>query len=225
MLLRLPPNIEDSYRHKGLRSRLVRILREKGIKNEAVLQVMGQFPRHIFFDPGFIEQAYQDKAFPIGGGQTISQPYTVARQTELLDLQVGHKVLEIGTGSGYQCAILLELGAQVVSIEYNPLLFGRTAELLPRLGYQNATLLHGDGSLGVPRWAPYDRILVTAGAPVAPQALLEQLVPGGRLVIPIGDRTMQRMYVFIRQADGSFLKEDHGPFAFVPLLGKQGWGA
>jgi protein-L-isoaspartate(D-aspartate) O-methyltransferase len=183
---------------------------------------MYKIPRHFFFDPAFLEHAYQDKAFPIDAGQTISQPFTVARQTELLEIQAGDKVLEIGTGSGYQCAVLCELGVRAHSIEYVELLHKKAAQMLRLMGYQ-PTLFCGDGTKGLPQYAPFNKILVTAGAPVVPDLLLKQLGNNGILVVPIGDQQKQRMVRFRKLPNGSIIEEDHGVFSFVPLLGHQGW--
>jgi protein-L-isoaspartate(D-aspartate) O-methyltransferase len=215
-------NLEDNFRQQGLRRNLVLQLEGKGIKDMRVLSAIGKIPRHVFFENALLSHAYQDKAFPIGEGQTISQPYTVARQTELLDLQPGMKVLEIGTGSGYQCAVLMELGAKVYTIEFQPVLFKKTKLLLPQMGYR-ANFFLGDGSKGLPQFAPYDRILVTAAAPSVPQPLIDQLAPGGILVIPSGDNKTQDMLRITKNGDGS-LKEEHcGYFSFVPLKGSHGW--
>jgi protein-L-isoaspartate(D-aspartate) O-methyltransferase len=213
--------IEDSYRHRGLRNKLVKKLQEKGIKDEQVLAAIGKVPRHAFFENALLEHAYQDKAFPIGEGQTISQPYTVAFQSEKLEIKPGDKVLEIGTGSGYQATILLELKATVYTIEYNRVLFEKTKQFLPKMGYR-PYFFHGDGSKGLPSKAPFDKIIVTAGAPIVPQALLEQLNEGGILVIPVGDRTKQQM-LRVKKVAGKFIKETYDNFAFVPLLGADGW--
>ncbi|MGC3945070.1 MAG: protein-L-isoaspartate(D-aspartate) O-methyltransferase [Chryseolinea sp.] len=212
---------EDSYKLRGLRQKLVKKLAEKGIKNEAVLDAINRVPRHVFFENALIDHAYQDKAFPIGEGQTISQPFTVAFQTEQLELKAGDKVLEIGTGSGYQACVLLEMGAKVYTIEYNRVLFERTRDFLPRLGYK-PYFFHGDGSKGVPAKAPYDKIIVTAGAPVVPSALTDQLADNGILIIPVGGREKQTM-VKIRKRNGALIKEELSTFAFVPLLGADGW--
>lgn len=201
---------------------LVRKIKSKGISDLRVLEAIQAVPRHAFLDNAFLEHAYQDKAFQIGEGQTISQPYTVAFQTELLQAQPGDRILEIGTGSGYQCSILVALGAQVYSIEYNRNLHRRAKSVLRQLGYR-ATLLHGDGSLGLRDHAPYDGIVVTAGAPTVPEALLEQLAPGGRLVIPVGDRKRQEMLRLTKRPDGPIDRESFTGFSFVPLLGKDGW--
>ena len=213
--------IEDSYRQRGLRNKLVKKIAEKGIRDERVLPAIGKVPRHVFFENALLEHAYQDKAFPIGEGQTISQPFTVAFQTEKLEIKPGDKVLEIGTGSGYQACVLLEMGARVYTIEYNKVLFERTRNFLPTLGYRPYFFL-GDGSKGLPAKAPFDKIIVTAGAPVVPQSLLDQLKEGGILVIPVGDREKQTMLV-IRKINGKLIKEEYENFAFVPLLGREGW--
>lgn len=213
--------IEDNYKQRGLRNKLVKKLREKGISNDGVLAAVAKVPRHAFFDDALLNHAYEDKAFPIGEGQTISQPYTVAFQTEMLNIKAGDKVLEIGTGSGYQAAILLELDAKVYTIEYNRKLFERTRDFLPQLGYK-PFFFHGDGSKGIPAKAPYDKIIVTAGAPVVPTALTDQLNEGGVLIIPVGDREKQKM-LRITKIKGALKKEEFDFFAFVPLLGEQGW--
>lgn len=214
--------MEDSYKHRGLRNKLIATIRRKGIKNDAVLAAMAKVPRHYFFDNAFLEHAYQDKAFPIGEGQTISQPYTVAFQTELLEAKPGKKILEIGTGSGYQACILLEIGVKVYTIEYNRKLYERTKSFLPKMGYK-PVFKHGDGSLGWPIHAPYDGIIVTAGAPVIPDTLKEQLAIGGILVIPVGNNERQLMYKITRISETEFTSEEFDYFAFVPLLGKEGW--
>ncbi|MCD9014330.1 protein-L-isoaspartate(D-aspartate) O-methyltransferase [Parachryseolinea silvisoli] len=213
---------EDNYKHQGLRNKLVKKLAEKGIKDDRVLSAIGKVPRHFFFESALLDHAYQDKAFPIGEGQTISQPYTVAFQSEKLEIKPGDKVLEIGTGSGYQACILLELGAKVYTIEYNRVLFERTRDFLPSIGYK-PHFFHGDGSKGLPVKAPFDKIIVTAGAPIVPDALTSQLKEGGILVIPVGDRTRQLM-LRICKKDGKLIREEFDNFAFVPLLGAQGWG-
>ncbi|GIL21632.1 MAG: protein-L-isoaspartate O-methyltransferase [Bacteroidota bacterium] len=213
--------IEDNYKQRGLRNKLVKKLREKGISNEGVLSAIGKVPRHAFFDDALLIHAYEDKAFPIGEGQTISQPYTVAFQTEKLNIKAGDKVLEIGTGSGYQAAVLLELGAKVYTIEYNKKLYERTRDFLPTLGYK-PFFFYGDGSKGIPAKAPYDKIIVTAGAPVVPAALTDQLNENGILIIPVGDRETQKM-LRITKVNGKLKQETFDNFAFVPLLGEQGW--
>ena len=215
-------NLQDTYRHKGLRKALIRTLKEKGIRDEKLLKAIYTVPRHFFFDDIFLEHAYEDKAFPIGQGQTISQPYTVAFQTELLNIEQGDKVLEIGTGSGYQACILLELGARVYTIEYNRVLYQRTKKFLPRMNYK-PYFFYGDGSQGLKNQSPFQKIIVTAGAPVVPKALIEQLAIGGILVIPVGDDEKQRMIRITKVADQKIKKEQFDYFSFVPLLGKGGW--
>ena len=215
--------LEDNYKQRGLRNKLVKKLRLKGIADEAVLTAIGKVPRHVFFDDALLAHAYEDKAFPIGEGQTISQPYTVAFQTEKLEVKPEQKVLEIGTGSGYQAAILLELGAKVYTIEFNKKLFEKTKIFLPRLGY-TPYFFYGDGSKGIPAKAPFDKIIVTAGAPVVPSALTDQLTENGILIIPVGDRETQKM-LKITKKDGKLLKEEFNQFAFVPLLGEGGWNS
>lgn len=211
----------DTYKTRGLRNKLVKVLENKGITDLRVLQAIAKVPRHVFFENALLEHAYQDKAFPIGEGQTISQPYTVAFQSEKLEIKPKDKVLEIGTGSGYQACILVELGAIVYTIEYNKVLFERTKKFLPELGYK-PYFFHGDGSKGLPAKAPFDKIIVTAGAPVLPDALTDQLAEGGILIIPIGNKEKQKM-VRIRKKNGKLIQEDYDYFAFVPLLGEQGW--
>ncbi|MCF1422712.1 MULTISPECIES: protein-L-isoaspartate(D-aspartate) O-methyltransferase [Mangrovimonas] len=209
--------MKDTYRHQGLRQQLVEVVRAKGIKDEKVLKAIGKVPRHLFMDSGFLDHAYQDKAFPIAADQTISQPYTVAFQTELLEVKPGDKILEIGTGSGYQTAILCELGCRVFSIERQNELFKKTSKFLPKLGYRAKKLIFGDGYIGLKEEAPFKGIIVTAGAPFVPKALLAQLEIGGRLVIPVGDN-VQTMTLFIRKGPKDFEKHEFGDFRFVPLL-------
>ena len=217
------PSRHDTFRTQGMRSQLVEHLRKvRGFTDEAVLAAIGRVPRHLFLDRTFLEQAYEDKAMPIGEGQTISQPSIVALQTSLLELKRRDRVLEIGTGSGYQAAVLSELGVHLYSIERQRALFEKTRELLEALGYV-ARLMYGDGTQGMPTYAPFQGIIVTAGAPVVPEQLVEQLAPGGRLVIPVGDRHGQSMLRITRHADGSSTTEDFGACAFVPLVGKHGW--
>jgi len=217
--------VVDSYKHKGMRRQLVSKVRAKGISDERVLRALNTVPRHVFLDNAFVEHAYQDKAFQIGEGQTISQPYTVAFQSEKLAVQKGDKILEIGTGSGYQCSILLELGAKVYSVEYNWPLHLRAKKTLKELGYTQASLMHGDGTKGLPDFAPYDGIIVTAGAPNVPLSLIEQLAEGGRLVIPVGDRRSQKMLLITKEENGKIKKAEFDFFSFVPLLGEHGWEA
>lgn len=214
--------LEDTYLHKGKRRALVAELRRKGIQSEKVLEAINTLPRHFFFDTALISHAYEDKAFPIGEGQTISQPYTVAFQTELLDVKSGDKILEIGTGSGYQGSILHLLGAEVYTIEYQKKLFEGTQRFLKRLGIE-MHLFYGDGTEGLPQFAPYDKIIVTAGAPVVPEALINQLKIGGILVIPVGDRKRQAMVKITKKSAKNVEREEFDGFAFVPLLGKEGW--
>ncbi|HET9053509.1 MAG TPA: protein-L-isoaspartate(D-aspartate) O-methyltransferase [Cyclobacteriaceae bacterium] len=213
--------LEDNYKQRGLRNKLVKTLEKKGISDPNVLKALGKVPRHVFFETALLEHAYQDKAFPIGEGQTISQPYTVAFQTEKLAVKPGDKVLEIGTGSGYQACILMEMGAKVYTIEYNKKLYERTKNLLPKLGYKPYFYL-GDGSKGIPAKAPYDKIIVTAGAPVVPKSLTEQLADNGILIIPVGNRDRQVMLRITKKKD-ELITEEFDHFAFVPLLGKEGW--
>lgn len=213
--------LTDSYRHKGMRKSLCDEIRKKGFHNEKILKAIEKVPRHFFLDSSFTEHAYEDKPFPIGEDQTISQPYTVAVQTELLDIQKNDKILEIGTGSGYQACILLELGAKVFSIELNRFLFEKTKQLLAKMNYFPKLFL-GDGSLGLPTFAPYDKILVTAAAPKIPDAILKQLKVGGRLVIPVGKGEVQKMICITKQENGLTETSEYGSFKFVPLLGKNG---
>ncbi|WP_412985391.1 protein-L-isoaspartate(D-aspartate) O-methyltransferase [Pontimicrobium sp. IMCC45349] len=209
--------MKDTFKHKGLRQKLVNVLIAKGITNKDVLNAIGNIPRHLFMDSSFLDHAYQDKAFPIAASQTISQPYTVAFQSELLQVKKGDKILEIGTGSGYQAAVLCELGAKVYSIERQQELFKKTSKFLPKLGYRPKKLIFGDGYKGLPEEAPFDSIIVTAGAPFVPKPLLSQLKIDGRLVIPVGD-DVQIMTLFIRNGVKEFEKHELGEFRFVPLL-------
>lgn len=215
--LQKTPHLKDTFKHKGLRKKLVNTIKTKGIKDENVLQAIGRVPRHLFMDSGFLDHAYQDKAFPIAADQTISQPFTVAYQTELLDIKKGDKILEIGTGSGYQAAILCELGAVVYSIERQLELFKKTSKFLPSIGYVAKKLIFGDGYKGLPEEAPFDGIIVTAGAPYVPKPLLAQLKIGGRLVIPVGVDS-QVMTLFVRKGEKEFEKKELDYFRFVPLL-------
>jgi protein-L-isoaspartate(D-aspartate) O-methyltransferase len=209
--------VKDTSKHQGLRNQLVKLLKEKGIIDTNVLDAINKIPRHLFLDSGFEQYAYQDKAFPIGAGQTISQPYTVAFQTQLLEVKKEHKILEIGTGSGYQTAVLFTMGAKVYSIERQNELFKTTSLLLPKLGIRPKHLSFGDGYKGLPSYAPYDSIIVTAGAPIIPKPLMAQLKIGGRLVIPLGDKE-QIMTLLIRESETKFVKHEYGEFRFVPLL-------
>jgi len=207
----------DSFKHKGLRQKLVDVLISKGITDKGVLNAISKVPRHLFMDSGFLDHAYQDKAFPIAANQTISQPYTVAFQTELLEVNENDKVLEIGTGSGYQTAVLCLLGAEVYSVERQLELFKKSSLFLPKIGFVVKRLVFGDGYKGLKENAPFDRILVTAGAPYVPKELLSQLMIGGRLVIPIGNEE-QIMTLYIRTGPKTFEKYEHGKFKFVPML-------
>ncbi len=209
--------MKDTFKHKGLRQQLVGVIESKGIKDKNVINAIGKVPRHLFMDSGFLDHAYKDTAFPIAADQTISQPFTVAYQTELLQVKKGDKVLEIGTGSGYQAAILCELGAKVYSIERQLELFKKTSKFLPKLGYDVKKLIFGDGYKGLEDEAPFDSIVVTAGAPFVPKPLLSQLKIGGRLVIPVGD-DVQTMTLFIRKDIKEFKKHELDKFRFVPLL-------
>ncbi len=207
----------DTYRHKGMRKKLVEVIKQKGISNEKILSAINKIPRHLFLDSSFVEFAYEDKPFPIGSGQTISQPYTVAFQTDILDVSKGMKVLEIGTGSGYQACVLEDIGAKVFSIERQRKLFHKTKEFIISLGY-NIKFFFGDGFKGVPAFAPYDRILITAAAPEIPEDLLKQLKLGGKLVIPLGEGDVQTMLRLTKLTNGEFTEETFGAFRFVPML-------
>ncbi len=209
--------MNDSFKHKGLRKRLIQTIKSKGISNKNVLSAIGKVPRHLFMDSGFIDHAYQDKAFPIGADQTISQPFTVAFQTELLEVNKGDKVLEVGTGSGYQAAVLCELGANVFSIERQGELYKKAISFLPSINYYPKKIIYGDGYKGHEEEAPFDSIIVTAGAPFVPKTLLNQLKIGGRLVIPVGEN-IQIMTLYIRESEKKFNREEFGEFKFVPLL-------
>lgn len=213
----------DNYREKGARKKLVRLLKEdRKIEDNNVLEAIGKVPRHYFFDETFWNQAYRDIAFPIGEGQTISQPYTVAYQTQLLHIRKGDKVLEIGTGSGYQTCVLLELGATVYTIERQEKLYKRSRLFLEKMGY-HAHFFLGDGSHGMPEYAPYDKILVTAGAPFVPEVMLKQLKVGGTLVIPVGDENSQKMITVMRVSENDYERIELDTFRFVPLVGDQAW--
>ena len=208
--------LNDTFRAKGLRKKLVETLVEKGINSQQVLDVIGKIPRHFFLDSSFIEHAYTDKAFPIGAEQTISQPYTVAFQTMLLELKKSDKILEIGTGSGYQTAVLCEMGVKVFSIERQKYLYQKTAQLLKKLKYR-PFLVYGDGFKGMPNDAPFDKIIVTCGAPELPNNLLKQLKIGGFAIIPVGE-VVQQMKKIIRVDESTFKVENYGDFRFVPML-------
>lgn len=207
----------DTYRHKGMRKQLTQELSDKGIKSAAVLNAIMAVPRHYFLDAVFTEQAYSNMPFQIGAGQTISHPYTVAFQTELLELSKGEKVLEIGTGSGFQTAILCELGCKVFSIERQRELFLKASQILPKL-HHTPKLKFGDGYKGWPSFAPFDKIIITCGAPFIPQDLIDQLKVGGLMVIPLGEGKNQEMLLIRKEADGTLTKKQMGVFSFVPML-------
>jgi protein-L-isoaspartate(D-aspartate) O-methyltransferase len=210
--------LTDTYKLKGLRLQLVRELRNKGIEDERVLKAFEDIPRHYFLDKAFAEWAYRDVPFPIGSDQTISQPYTVAYQTELLEIKKGDRVLEIGTGSGFQACVLAHMGAKVYTIERQEKLYHKTNALLEKIGYSQVRTLFGDGYLGAPRFAPYDKILLTAGAKKVPQALFDQLAVGGVLVVPLGNDDIQVMTKYTKTADGQLVSETFDQFRFVPFL-------
>ncbi len=207
----------DSYKHKGLRKQLVESIKKKGITDENILDAIEKIPRHFFLDSTFQNLAYEDKPFPIGAGQTISQPYTVAFQTQLLKVKRRDKILEVGTGSGYQACVLLELGAVVYTIERQKSLYQKTKVFLPSIGYQ-PKFFFGDGYKGLPAYAPFDKIIVTAGAPFIPELLIEQLKNGGIMVIPVGSGDVQKMVTATKSETGKVIIEEHGTFRFVPLL-------
>lgn len=207
----------DTFRHKGLRKQLVEDIRQKGVISVPVLLAIEKVPRHFFLDSSFLEFAYQDKPFPIGSGQTISQPFTVAYQSELLSIEKGMRVLEVGTGSGYQACILAEMGAKVFTVERQRKLFLKTRELLDKMPYKVQVFL-GDGYLGLPNYAPFDRILITAAAPEIPKALIDQLKPNGILVIPFGKNDLQDMLRITKDGEGQIKTEKFGTFRFVPML-------
>lgn len=209
--------MQDSFKHKGLRNKLVLDLKTKGIKDDSVLEAVKSVPRHLFMDSGFLDHAYQDKAFPISSGQTISQPFTVAFQTELLNVKKDHKILEIGTGSGYQAAILCHMGAKVYTIERIKELFRKTSVFLPSINYRPKKMIYGDGYLGYSEEAPYDSIIVTAGASEIPEELIKQLKIGGRMVIPVGDE-VQKMKLVTKLSESDFETKIFGDFQFVPML-------
>jgi protein-L-isoaspartate(D-aspartate) O-methyltransferase len=210
----------DSYKHKGLRRKLVAEISEKGITDKNVLAAIEKIPRHLFMDSSFLEFAYVDKAFPIGEGQTISQPYTVAFQTQLLEIKKGEKILEVGTGSGYQSCVLIEMGAKVFTIERIKSLYDKSKLFLPSIDY-HPKMFFGDGYKGLPAYAPFDKIIVTAGAPQIPDVLIKQMKTGGRLVIPVGDGDIQVMTTITKISESKTEKKELGTFRFVPLLGNK----
>jgi protein-L-isoaspartate(D-aspartate) O-methyltransferase len=209
---------EDTYRHKGLRRKLVETVRGKGITDERILSAIENIPRHFFLDSAFDEVAYEDKAFPIDAGQTISQPYTVAYQTQLLEVKQHEKVLEIGTGSAYQACVLAEMGAKVFTIERQKKLFDSNKQFLFLRKYPNIKFFYGDGYEGLPTYAPFDKVLITAAAPIVPVKLITQLKPGGVMVIPFGSGEVQVMKRLIKQQDGGIREEVYDRFSFVPML-------
>ncbi len=209
--------MEESYQYKGLRKKLVEIIRNKGINDERVLTAIGNVPRHQFMDSSFLKFSYADQAFPISSGQTISQPYTVAFQTQLLDVKPMEKVLEIGTGSGYQAAVLVELGARVFTVERHKELHLQSQALLNKLNYK-ARFFYGDGYEGLPAFAPFDKILITAAAPEIPVKLIDQLRAGGIMVMPLGERNGQSMVRIIKEDGNNYSLTKHGTFIFVPML-------
>jgi len=216
-------NYDDTYRHKGLRKKLVDTIREKGINDEAVLAAISNIPRHFFLDSAFDEIAYEDRAFPIAEGQTISQPYTVAYQTQLLQVKPFEKILEIGTGSIYQATVLAEMKAQVFTIERQKNLFDRTKQFVLKGKYPNIKFFYGDGYEGLPTYAPFDKVIITAAAPFIPPKLVAQLKTGGKMVIPVDEGAQQRMLRLTKNADGSTSEEAFENFSFVPMLaGKNG---
>ena len=208
----------DTYRHRGMRRQLIKTLRDKGIRNERLLEVMGELPRHYFFDTGFDDWAYKDVAFPIGEEQTISQPYTVAYQTNLLEIDNHDKILEVGTGSGYQAAILHDMGARVYTIERHESLYRRTTDLLKALGYVNIRTFHGDGYKGLPRFAPFDKILITAAPDAIPEELQNQLKVGGYLVCPVGAQNESQQMIRLTKTEGEPIIERFDYFKFVPMV-------
>ncbi len=210
-------NYTDSYRHKGLRKKLVELVKSKGINDDRILQAILKIPRHYFLDAAFADWAYRDVAFPIDADQTISQPYTVAFQTELLDVKPKDKILEIGTGSGYQATVLIELGAKVYTIERQKKLFEKTSKFLAEIGYNSIRTFFGDGYLGLPRYAPFDKIIITAGANNIPKELLKQLKIGGIMVIPYGNGDVKDMIKLIKIDAKNIRREKHGKFRFVPF--------
>ena len=215
--------MQDTFKHQGLRRKLIEEIRQKGIANENVLSAIGKIPRHLFMDNAFVNFAYVDKAFPIGSEQTISQPFTVAKQTELLAIRPYDKVLEIGTGSGYQAAVLIAMEASVYTIERQQDLYKKTKEFLPNIGYK-CHFFYGDGYKGLPNFAPFDKIIVTCGAPEIPEELLEQLKVGGKMVAPIGKGDIQQMQLIEKTSDTEHKVTTHGNFSFVPMLNDKNQG-
>jgi len=209
---------EDTYKHKGLRKKLVDSIKEKGINDEKVLNAIMNVPRHFFLDTAFDRIAYEDKAFPIQEGQTISQPYTVAYQTQLLEVRPYERILEIGTGSAYQATVLAEMGANVLTIERQKKLFELNKEFVFKKKYPNIKFFYGDGFEGLPTYAPFDKILITAAAPFIPPKLIEQLKSGGKMVIPLDDNGLQKMKRITKNEDGSYDEETFSNFSFVPML-------
>jgi protein-L-isoaspartate(D-aspartate) O-methyltransferase len=209
---------EDNYLQKGLRKQLVQVLREKGIKDEKVLAAIDAIPRHFFLDPAFERQAYEDRAFPISAGQTISQPYTVAYQTQLLDIKKFDKILEIGTGSAYQACVLAELGITLFTIERQKELYDHVGKFVLLKKYPNIKRFYGDGFEGLPSYAPFDKILITCGAPFIPPKLMEQLKPGGIMVVPVGEGENQKMLRITKDKEGNIQEAEMGDFKFVPML-------
>lgn len=210
--------MEDSYRTKGLRKKMVETVKACGISNQLVLDALMRVPRHVFLDKAFVETAYENRAFSIGEGQTISQPYTVAYQTTLLNIKPGDKILEVGTGSGYQAAVLAEMGAQVYTLERIRKLYDRTKPLLKSMGYKQIRCFHADGFDGLPGLAPFDKIIVTAAAPEIPEKLMKQLTIGGIMIIPYGEGGTQKMIKIVRTSEDAFQQEELDDFSFVPML-------
>lgn len=210
--------LEDRYQHKGLRKQLVDTIREKGITDEQVLQAIDKVPRHFFLDTAFDKIAYEDRAFPIGEGQTISQPYTVAYQTQLLDVKPFQKVLEIGTGSAYQSCVLAEMGAKVFTVERQKALFEQNKSFQYLKKFHNIKCFYGDGFEGLPTYAPFDRVIITAAAPFIPPKLIDQMKPGGIMVIPVDEGNMQRMKRITKDSSGNIVEETFDAFSFVPML-------
>ena len=215
--------LEDNFKHQGMRKKLIETIRAKGIEDKNVLDAMMKVPRHYFLEKAFLNQAYDDQAFKIGAGQTISQPFTVAYQTSLLEIKRGDKVLEIGTGSGYQTCVLLELGAKVFTIERQKELFDKTTKFLPEIGYA-PKMFYGDGYKGLPSFAPFDKVLVTCGAPFIPEDLIAQLKVGGIMVIPVGAGEVQVMNTILKTSESGYEKHELKHFRFVPMLENKAWG-